>query len=379
MIPFSLEIPTRVYFGRYGLAKALKEERAILGERVLIVTTGGSLKRLGYLDELKDVLKDLSDYVYIYDKVSPNPELSAVDEAVKIGRSMEATSVIGFGGGSSIDAGKAVACGLACKKSIGEYYYNGLEPEASVPMIAIPTTAGSGSELSKGAIISDEKTMQKKGLRGYSLYPKVAIVDSHFTEQIPYKVTMETGFDVFAHAMESFVSNKSNSFSEILSLEAIRIVGENLLKLAENLAETHAREKMSYASMIMGVNLGNVGTALPHRLQYPVGIATGTSHGAGLLALYPAWLKYEYKYSSEKIDQVAYALCGKECHGESMSLGEILLFINKLNVRNSLCELGITEAILDTLENKVSGNMQNDPAFIEEDIITQVYRQTYQI
>lgn len=372
-----MEIPTKIYFGRKTWRQALEKEKNILGGRVLVITTGGSLRRLGYIDELEDMLKGLAEDVCLYDKVSPNPELDEVKEAVRLGKESGATAVIGFGGGSAIDAAKAAAAGLVCKERLDYYYFNGKEPEAALPVIAIPTTAGTGSELSKGAIISDAKSLLKKGIRGKNLYPKAAVVDSYFTEHIPFKVTMETGFDVFAHALESYISIKASRFSEMLSLEAVMLTGENLIRLTENLDDIKAREKMSYASMIMGINLGTTGTALPHRLQYPVGAVTGTSHGAGLLALYPAWLGVEYKYSAEKIDRAVGILSGKLCHGEEESLGEFMKFIEKLDVRQNLKDLGINDKTIGEMAQRVSGNLENDPAFREANVIQKLYRQSY--
>ncbi len=375
MINFSLEIPVKVIFGRNIFRDALKQTRTLYGNRILIVSTGKSLKRLGYIDMIEAVLKEMNAETLLYDDVSPNPELDEVRKAIEAGKNFGAQSVIGFGGGSSLDAAKAAACGIVCEKDIGFYYFSGAEPECSLPVTAIPTTSGTGSELSRGAIISDSASGIKKGIRGFALYPETAIVDSFFTEHIPYKITMETGFDVFAHAVESLVSLKANSFSEMLSLEAIKLAGENLPRLADNLSDKEARAKMSYASMIMGINLANVGTALPHRMQYPAGSVSGTSHAAGLLALYPAWLEAEYRYSSAKIDAAASVLSGKTCAGKDQSITALMSFISRLNVRQNLKELGIDDP--DSLAGKVSGNMKNDPACSEEGIIQKIYRQAF--
>ena len=121
---------------------------------------------------------------------------------------------------------------------------------------------------------------------------------------------METGFDVLAHGAESYLAVKANPFSEMLSEKAIRIAGECLPILWNQPAHPEAREKMCFASMLMGMNLANVGTCLPHRMQYPVGAATDTSHAAGLLALYPAWIRYEYDVNQEKVRDIVQWLTG---------------------------------------------------------------------
>ena len=196
---------------------------------------------------------------------------------------------------------KAVAAGAGTSEDIDEYFYNGRElVDHVLPVIAIPTTAGTGSELSKAAIITDDVRRIKSGIRGAGLYPKVAIVDSIFTESVPYHITMETGFDVIAHAMESYISNAASPFTRMQSEYAAAIAGKMLPRLASDMQDTEARKYMSYASMIMGINLGNASTGLPHRLQYPLGAMTDTSHGAGLSALYTAWVYYEQLYSQRE-------------------------------------------------------------------------------
>ena len=290
-----LNIPTKIYFGEGIVENTLESEKAILGNDVLIITTGGSLARLGHIDKLSEKLKGiLPGEVSIYDKISQNPDISEVAEAVAVGKEKKVTSVIGFGGGSAMDAAKATAVGIGSDIPVEKFLYESIEPgPETLPIIAIPTTAGTGSELSKGAIISSREKGIKTGIRGMAVLPKLAIVDPVYTWSVPLNVTMETGFDVFAHAAESFCSANANMFSEMLSETAIKTAGDSLRRLKADLDDHEARGRISYASMIMGLNLLNIGNCLPHRMQYPVGSATGTSHAAGLIALYPSWIGNE--------------------------------------------------------------------------------------
>lgn len=379
MREFEFELSTKIYFGTNIINEALQKESRRLAGRVLIVTSGRSLNSYGYLPELVSRIKRLSDNdkVIVYDKITQNPKINEVKEAIELGKKENIQTVVGFGGGSAVDAAKAAAVGIGSEEDIETYLLEGKEPEGYVlPIIAIPTTAGTGSELSKGAIISSPAHRLKTGIRGKKMLPCVAIVDAAYTWTVPARITMETGFDVFAHAAESYMAVKANAFSEMLSEHAIRIVGENLSKLADNPEDRDAREKMSFASMIMGMNLANVGTCLPHRMQYVIGACTESSHAAGLAALYPSWIGHEFGVNETKVNQVLQWLgypSVKES-GEARKIFEELLADWRLSY--SLSEYGIEEVMTDKLAGQVTGNLANDRLSGQSGIIYRILRES---
>lgn len=373
---YQLEIPTKIYFGRGIAFQALAEEKDFLSGNVLIVTTGRSLNRLGYVEKLKKELQNLPNVklVAIYDQISANPQLQEITKAAEKGKENRTDIVVGFGGGSAIDAAKVVAAVIGTGNNVETLFYQHIEPdERTLPVVAIPTTAGTGSELSKAAILSDYEKHKKGGVRGKNLYPKLAIVDSVFTETVPLHITMETGFDVLAHAIESYVSKAASPFTKILSEQVISTAGKALMELKEDIQNKEAREKMSYASMIMGINLGNASTAMPHRLQYPLGAYTKTSHGSGLAAIYPTWIYYEYTVNSETIRKVLEQLTGKEPANAEQASGLMKDFLNQLLLPVSIRELGVKENMLSILAEDVSGNLANDPLAETENIIYKIY------
>lgn len=373
---YRLDIPTKIYFGRKIWKEALKEQEPFLQGNIMIVTTGRSLIRMGYIDELKSQLRKCSciQKLIVFDAVSQNPRLSEIKEAVSLGRQEGVNVIIGFGGGSALDAAKAAAVGISAEESMEDLFYQGIEPKESfVRVIAIPTTAGTGSELSRAAILTDEMQKKKGGIRGRALYPDVAVVDSVFTESVPFQITMETGFDVLAHAMESYISRAASPYTRMLSEYAIGIVGTYLPRLATDLEDIGAREKMCFASMIMGINLANAGTGLPHRMQYPLGAHTDTSHGAGLAALYTAWIGYEYQYAKERTEKMAGLLTGVDVHGKEACVQAIRQFINLLGLPASLQKLGRELPRPETMAAEVTGNIENDPAAQEENILVKLY------
>lgn len=378
---YQITIPTKVYFGRNIWKKALREQEAGLRGNVMLVTTGRSLRRLGYVDEL---YKQLLQCVYVenvilFEDISANPKLSEVHSGIQLGRQEKIDIIVGFGGGSAIDAAKAIAAGVRAQEGIEAFFYQGKEPGTdTLPVIAMPTTAGTGSELSKAAIITDETKKIKAGIRGRALYPLVAIVDSCFTESAPFQVTMETGFDVFAHAAESYISKAASPYTKMQSEAAVQIVGEYLPRLVCCLSDVEARERMSFASMIMGINLGNASTCLPHRLQYPIGAHTDTSHGTGLAALYPAWIRYEYEYAPEQVEKILKLLTGRDIRGVDDCTETIQQFIKSIGLKPSLQGIGVTKGQLRVMAEEVSGNIGNDPVSQEEGIILKLYEMAWQ-
>lgn len=380
MEPYRLNIPTKIYFGRNIWREAINAIKNFWGGNVLVVTTGRSLVRLGYVEELVKAIEacSLKNHVEVFDAVSANPRISEVRSGIQKGKEIKADVIVGFGGGSAMDAAKAIAAGMGTGEDIGEFFYQRKEPgKNTLPVIAIPTTAGTGSELSKAAIITDEINKKKEGVRGTALYPRVAIVDSIFTESVPLHVTMETGFDVFAHGIESYVSLAGSPYTRMQSEYAIQIAGKYLPRLSVDLGDKEARERMSFASMIMGINLGNASTCLPHRLQYPLGAHTDTSHGAGLAALFTAWIKYEHGYAPESVERGVELLCGQNIQGEQNCVEKMHCFIKRLGLPVSLKELGIKNENLAVMASEVTGNIKNDPASQEKEIILKLYTMSF--
>lgn len=368
---YSLYVPTKVHYGRKIIEKAIETIQSgtnIMSRRILIVTTGGSLYRFGHIEMLADILNKSGD-VIIFDEISANPKLKDIEKGIEIARKEKVDCVIGFGGGSSLDAAKAIAVGALLENtSITEVFRGGIEPTDRLPLIAIPTTAGTGSELSKAAILNDEERGVKGGLRGEKLYPDAAIVDSAFTDSIPFKTTMETGFDVLAHAIESYVSRKSSPFTAMLSEYAIREAGKAIQELISDLNNKSARDIMSYCSMIMGINLGNVGTALPHRMQYPIGAHSHSSHGEGLAILYPAWLKYEEKYEKDKVDKIKHLL----------GISNIQELLEHMELYKGMKDVDIQFEEVERMTMEVSGSIENDPASVEENVIRKIYIESWE-
>lgn len=380
MKEFEIELSTKVYFGTNICEEAINKISHLLPKRILLVTTGRSLKKNRYVEQVVQYLKKSGkvDEVAIFEHVSPNPRLEEAEEAVRLGKEKQVQMVIGLGGGSALDAAKAAAVGIPLEESLNMYFFEGKEPtEATLPIIAIPTTAGTGSELSRGAILSSPVHCIKNGIRGKNIVPKIAIVDTYFTWTVPMKATMEMGFDVLAHAVESYVAVKANFFSEMISEKIIRIVGEALPKLRQNLDDHDAREKMCFASMIAGMNLATVGTCLPHRMQYVIGAKTDTSHAAGLVALFPAWIYHEFAVNEEKVNMILQCLGQNKACNSAEAKSEMRNFMEPLGLNDTLQSLGIKENEILELAGQVKGNIANDPLATKVGIMDDIFRESF--
>jgi alcohol dehydrogenase class IV len=383
MKSFQLSMPTKVYFGDGILDKALQQEKDLIRGTVMIVTGQSAMRRLGYLDRVQGLLESLStvDRCLVAKGMSPNPRIEEIMPAAERGLTAGVNLVIGLGGGSALDAAKGVAVGMAVaarNETLEPYVLEGKEPPAdTLPLVAIPTTAGTGSEVSRTAIISSLEKGIKNGIRGDRIFPRVAIVDPELTHGMPVRITAETGFDVFTHAAETYISRKANPFTEMLSVEAMHLTAEYLPLLMQDLSHREARSRMSYASMLMGISLGNASTCLPHRLQYPIGALTDTSHSAGLACLYQAWVCHGYEYAREKFNTIGSILCGSVCRSREEVLQSLTAFMDLIGVNYKLPDLGLHRDQLQQLCDGVAGSLDNDPAYAVPDIVRRIYADSF--
>jgi len=363
--------PTKIVFGE-GSINNLASIITKGMRHALLVTGHFSAIKYGYVERVRKQLEMLNIGCTHYGKISPNPKTEEIDDAVRLIADEKIDFVIGLGGGSALDAAKLIAAMFYVKGStksvlLGETALS----NNRLPLIQIPTTSGTGSELSKGSIITDQSLKIKRGVRADCLFADIAIVDPELTYSLSLEQTMETGFDVITHAIETYFSRRSNDITEIYSIEALVRAFQSLLKLRENLQDHKARAEIAFSSMLMGVNLGNSSTCLPHRLQYPVGALTETSHPRGLASIYMSWLYYSMKYNHEKFDYLAYRVMNSSANDFYKYIED---FLGKIGMSIRLSDLGVTAYELPELVRKISGNLQDDPVCEEENVALKIYK-----
>lgn len=319
---FSYLMPTRVIFGRHCIANN-KNEFGKHGHKAFIVTGKTSALKSGALDDVINVLSDNSISYLVYNGVLPNPSVDNVREAARMARDFNADMIIGIGGGSPIDAAKAVAV-LSNADMDDEALFNGPYIVEPLPVIAIPTTAGTGSEVTPYSILTDEKDETKKNLSNESLYPKIAFLDPSYTEMLPYEITVNTALDAFSHAVESCLSQRANPMSIMIALESLRLIGPCLFNLCSGQAVSiDQREIFLYASMLAGVAISQTGTTVVHAMGYSLTYFKNIDHGKANGLLLCEYLRYVIPHNSHKIELILKAL-------DMKALDDLEVVINRL-------------------------------------------------
>jgi alcohol dehydrogenase class IV len=360
------QMPTQVLFGNGSLDK-LGQICSEFGKDVLIIC-GGFVTKIDLLNRCFDLLSNENIQGYDYVIIDTEPTIHQVNNIVKLINQNKFRVLVAIGGGSVLDAAKAAAV-IAAQGGFAEEYLTNKRSisSSSLPVIAVPTTAGTGAELSKGAILTWPERQIKGGIRGNAVFSNVAIVDPTLTLSLSQEYIKITGFDVFAHAIETYISRKATPITTLFSHETVIAVCHFLPLAIKNPQDLYARTQLSFYSMLMGYNLANSSTCLPHRLQYPIGSLTNTPHALGLAAIYPTWIKTSYRASQRSfVDVVSWI-----AHGMNKSIPKIEEditivkfirdFMNEIELTPTLGDLGVDGDLCKKMTDMVSGNLENDP------------------
>lgn len=278
----TLRIPPIVIYGS-GASEQVGDECRKLGVNKALIVTDRVLLELGVLDGIKQVLQQSKVQFAIFDAVFTEPTVDFVQEGLKAYQENGCDFLLAVGGGSPIDTAKAIAIMVTNAGSIEDYEGLGKIPEAGVPLIAIPTTAGTGSEVTTVAVIIDTKRDVKMPIGSPFLVPDVAIVDPLLTLTMPRTLTAATGIDALTHAIEAYVSIKAQPMSDIFALSAIELICGNLRQAWANGNNVEAREKTMLGSLQAGIAFSNSSVALVHGMSYPIGVYFHVPHGASNL------------------------------------------------------------------------------------------------
>ncbi len=363
------------------------------GEIALIVTGKRSMKKLGFLKKLKMSLKSEGIRHAVYSEVPANPTVESVGRAVELAKKNKADMVIALGGGSPMDAAKAIAVGASHLKkgeSIWEFVHTDrkktrIPTSKTLPVIAITSTSGTGSHATPFSVLTNRKTGEKAVIRSKHIFPKESIYDLDVVSKMPKKLTAETGFDVLAHLMESYVSKKANPISEALCEKGIRLVGKWLPK-AYKCRSKSAREGMACADTLAGMAISLTGCVAPHSLSHPIsGHFPSISHGEALAIISPYLMEWNIisgnNQTVEKYCKIANLLCEKTgipSKKEAMKSVDAVRKLNKkIGMTRKLSDLGIGGEdihafVSDTWECMHGGIVQN-PAKLGKRKIFEIY------
>jgi alcohol dehydrogenase class IV len=305
-IMFKFQAKTKVLFGPEIVRQIGIEVAALKAEDVVIVTDKG-IVRAGLLDHVTRLLEAANVGVTVFDEVEPNPTGATIMKGAQCVKDVQAPAVIGLGGGSPMDAAKSVAV-MAMNDGTVEQYCSGADPwpVAPLPVLAIPTTAGTGAEVSSAAMVNLPDQGIKAAMFGPSILPKVALVDPLLTLGLPPRLTALTGIDALCHAVEAYTCARANPISDAIAERAIELVGNNLRQAFANGKNVEARGNMLLAStmaILAAINSGGLG--IIHSLAQTIGGYYNLPHGLTIAVCYPIGLEYNTIAMPEKYARVS--------------------------------------------------------------------------
>ena len=369
---FSYYLPVNLLFGRGRLSEVGKNA-AKYGKRALIVC-GGSAVRSGTLDRLRGYLESEHIESMIFDKVTPNPLTTTAEEGAVTAKNNGCDMVIGLGGGSILDCAKAIAFLAKNDHDINDYIYNRIQGEGALPMIAIPTTCGTGSEGNSFAVLTNPENGDKKSLRRNEIIPSVSIIDSELMQTMPAKLLACVGFDALCHSMEAFLSRAGQPMTEYLAYEGMKIITADLVNVCGGDHDDEAWDRLAWASTIGGMVINTAGVTLPHAMEHPLSGLKNITHGRGLAALTPVITEASAGYAPEKYAEISKLLGGRN---EKDCADAMRRFLDRIGLNVRLSEEGVTKDDIAWLtENcfKVSAvSVANHPAVFDADAIAKLY------
>lgn len=379
-------MPKSVLYGRNSLEK-LGEQSKKLGKRAFIVTDT-IMEKLGYVEKCMQQLNKKGITVSTYNKVDAEPTNIHVLEALSLCKEEKCDFIIGIGGGSCIDAAKAVAVLYTNGGEVEDYVQKDIEIENNpLPLIAIPTTSGTGSEVTSVAVITNKKTDVKMMMKHPSFIPKVAIIDPVLTSSLPPQITAATGIDALCHAIEAYISKVSQPLTDVLALSAIESIMKYLRIAYEDGRNMEAREAMMIASLQAGIAFSNASVTLVHGMSRPVGALFHVPHGISNAILLPTVLEFTKTSAMKRLAKIGRSL-NKDLYSNSdeevadYTIGEIKKLCYDLRIPN-LKEYGIDEIEFENAISKMasdaieSGSPANNPRVPSYDEIKELYRECF--
>ena len=357
--------PNKISIG-IGAAKQVGiDSKALGGKKALIVTDPGVVKA-GLIDSIQESLESEKVHTGIFDRVVAEPPARIIDESAQIAREQGYDIIIGVGGGSSLDAAKGTSIMAVNKGKVLDYAGMDLVTKKGLPMILLPTTGGTGSEVTRVFVMTDEAENTKKVVYSNLNLADVAIIDPLLTVSMPRVVTADTGIDALVHAIEAYVSVNATPFSDILAIEAIGLIAQNLPAAYAKGGNIEARYNMALAASLAGLAFMSGGLGAVHGLAYVLGTQYHMSHGRSNAIMLPHVMDYNRIGNLDKYAQIANAM-GEDIQGPSAyevagkSVRAVRRLLEAVNISIHLPDYGIRKGDLPEL---VEGGMKQARLFV---------------
>jgi alcohol dehydrogenase class IV len=365
----------QLLFG-HNAARQLGETAVRLGARRVLVATDPVLSKAGLVERVREPLAASGVTVEVFPEGEPEPSMKAADKCIALAQQFRPDAVLGLGGGSNMDLAKITATVFAHGGQPRDYIGDDKIPGPIGTLICVPTTSGTGSEVSAAAVLTDTDNQIKVGILSNYLRPRVAVVDPLLTVSCPPKVTADSGIDALTHALEAYTAVDNAVFplpagersvyqgrhplGDLLAEKAIALIGKHLRRAVADGKDLEAREGMSLAATLAGLGFSNVGVALVHAMEYPVGGATHCSHGAGNGLLLPYVMRYNLPGREKEFAAIA-RLLGEDTSGLSQAqaaeraITAVERLRSDIGIPGRLRDLGVRQEQLRPFAEKAFG------------------------
>ncbi len=376
-------LPSKIVFGENSV-KELPRICKKFGTRHLLICGKTSMKKIGFLSYLKENFKKEGLELEVFFKERGEPTLEMNDCAQKLCKKFSPESVIGIGGGSVIDLAKAVAGIANKKKSIYEYMYKNIPLESEgLSFIAVPTTAGTGAELTPNAVLISKEKKFKKSFRSDFLFAKIVILDPLLTLNLDFKNTLYSALDGIVQAIESYTSKNASEFTQPLSLESLKLLYKGLREVSKDLGNIEARKNLLYGSSLGGIALSNARLGAVHGIAHPIGALYDVPHGLVCSTLLPYVIEYNLDICAPLYKEIAKILgLKKELKNKEAGLWlirKIKALLRKFNIPQRLGDLGVDKKDFDFIakEALLSGSLKANRKPLDDSDIIEILGKAY--
>ena len=359
---FSFELPTRIEYGVGVISKLGNELRLLKAQKVAIITDPGIIKA-GLLDKITSILKEEKLLYNVFDGVDPNPKDRNVESGARAVRSFKADAMVAIGGGSVIDCAKAIGVLVSHGgERIKDFEGRTKVKKLILPFVAVPTTAGTGSEVTFSAVITDTENNYKMTVRSPYMAAKVAMLDPELTVTVPPHITASTGMDALTHAIEAYTVKVSEPVSDALALYAVELITHNLARAVKGGGDIEARACMLVGSLLAGVAFSHSDVGSVHCMAEALGGMYDAPHGVCNAVLLPYVMEYNAEFCVEKYARIAKAMgetFETSQEGAMKAVERVKKLAKKVDLP-SFKSLGVKESDLETLADMAARNISTD-------------------
>ena len=373
--------PQKIVFGT-GCIQTLVEDYKKMGLQRLFVLTAPPIRPL--IEDTLAELKSAGVNIEVFQDIVAEPTVNDFKKILEVARQFKADSVVGVGGGSVLDVTKLIAAFINSQQQVEDCFGTGFIKQKGLWFACLPTTAGTGSEVSPNAILLDERDHLKKGIVSPFLIADVAYVDPKLTWTVPAKVTADTGMDALTHCIEAYTNKFAHPSVDIYALQGIRLIAANLEKAVKNGQDQEAREALAFGSLYGGLCLGPVNTAAVHALSYPLGGEFHIPHGLSNAILLPSVMKFNMPANIKRHAEVAIALGCQPGKNDEETAQRGVDFIYQLadavGIPKKLTDLGIPQTAVDGMAKaamQVQRLLKNNPREVTEQDARDIYNSLY--